>query len=89
MNKEYLIEEVVKVLDTKLQAQAAVESILSGVTEALKVGDSVTLTAFGTFKVVQRKARQGRNPSTGETIQIPAQKVVKFTAGKKLLDSIQ
>ena len=89
MNKEYLIEEVSKVLDTKLQAQAAVESILSGVTDALKAGDSLTLTGFGTFKVVHRKARQGRNPSTGETIQIPAQNVVKFTAGKKLRESVQ
>ena len=89
MNKGDLVNEVSKVLKTKKDAQAAVECVLSSVTNALENGDSVSLIGFGTFKVADRKARQGRNPQTGEEIHIPASKVPKFTAGKALKDAVK
>ncbi|MEM2936709.1 MAG: HU family DNA-binding protein, partial [Candidatus Bathyarchaeia archaeon] len=55
---------------------------------ALKKKDKVTLVGFGTFSVLQRKARKGRNPRTGKEINIPAKKVPKFTAGKELKDAV-
>ena len=89
MNKGDLVNEVSKVLKTKKDAQAAVECVLSSVTNALENGDSVSLIGFGTFKVADRKERQGRNPQTGEEIHIPASKVPKFTAGKALKDAVK
>jgi DNA-binding protein HU-beta len=74
------------VVSTKKEAQAAVDCILSSVTKALKKGDDVGLVGFGTFKVVRRKARKGRNPMTGEPITIKAANVPKFVAGKALKD---
>ena len=65
MNKADLVNEVAKVVKTKKEAQAAVDRVLSSITGALRRGDTVTLVGFGTFKVQQRKARQGRNPQTG------------------------
>ena len=89
MNKGDLVNEVSKVLKTKKDAQAAVECVLSSVTNALENGDSVSLIGFGTFKVADRKARQGRNPQTGEEMYIPASKVPKFKAGKALKDAVK
>jgi nucleoid DNA-binding protein len=89
MNKNELIETVQSVLETKKQAEMAINSILSNIEGALKKGDTVTLTGFGTFKVAKRKARTGRNPQTGETIKIKASKTVSFKAGKKLRESLQ
>ena len=57
--------------------------------EAMKSGDKVSLTGFGTFAVTERAAREGRNPKSGETISIPARKVVKFKAGSKLIDTVK
>ena len=57
--------------------------------EAMKAGDSVTFTGFGSFKVTQRAARKGRNPRTGKEINIPAGKAVKFTPGKALKESVK
>ncbi len=88
MNKADLIEEVAKLLGTKKDAQAAVDCVLSTVAGALKDGDAVTLVGFGTFKVDKRQARKGRNPRTGETLDIPARNVPKFTPGKALKDSV-
>ena len=88
MNKADLINEVAKVVDSKKKAQDAVETIFSTITNALKRNDTVTLVGFGTFKVSQRKARQGRNPQTGETINISAKSVPKFVAGKGLKDAV-
>lgn len=88
MNKADLIKEVSKELNTKKEARNAVESIIESITMALKKGNEVTLTGFGTFKVAKRKARKGRNPQTGETIQIKATKVPKFTAGKGLKEAV-
>ena len=89
MNKGDLVNEVAKVLNTKKDAQAAVECVLSSITGALENGDSVSLIGFGTFKVAERKARQGRNPQTGQEMYIPASKVPKFTAGKALKDAVK
>ena len=89
MNKGDLVAEVSKVLKTKKDAQAAVDCVLSSITNALGSGDSVSLVGFGTFKVAERKARQGRNPQTGQEMYIPASKVPKFTAGKALKDAVK
>jgi nucleoid DNA-binding protein len=85
MNKEQLIERVAtKAGLSKKDASAALDAILDGITGALKKGEKVTLVGFGTFTVRRRKAREGRNPQTGEKIKIPARKVPAFTAGKEL-----
>ncbi|GBD29670.1 DNA-binding protein HU [bacterium HR32] len=85
MNKEQLIERVAtKTGLSKKDASAALDAILDGITGALKKGEKVTLVGFGTFTVRRRKAREGRNPQTGEKIKIPARKVPAFTAGKEL-----
>jgi nucleoid DNA-binding protein len=89
MNKGDLVNEVANVVKTKKAAQAAVECVISSITKALENGDSVSLIGFGTFKVADRKARQGRNPQTGEEMHIAASKVPKFTAGKALKDAVK
>lgn len=73
---------------TKRQAGQVVELILDELESALKNGDRVALIPFGSFVVRSRKAREGRNPKTGETIQIPARKVPAFVAGKSLKDAV-
>ena len=88
MNKTDLVNEVAKVVNTKKEAQAAVDCIFSTITDALKNNDTVTLVGFGTFKVNQRNARTGRNPGTGEEIKIKAKNVPKFVAGKALKDAV-
>jgi DNA-binding protein HU-beta len=89
MNKSDLINEVAQIVSTKKEAQAAVECVVSSITKALKKGEDVTLTGFGTFKVVKRKARKGRNPFTGEEIKIKATKAPKFSPGKALKDAVK
>ena len=89
MNKGELIDEVAKVVSTKKEAQVVVDCVLSSITNALKKGEDVTLTGFGTFRVVKRKARKGRNPSTGEAIKIKATKAPKFTPGKSLKEAVK
>ncbi|MDR2861785.1 MAG: HU family DNA-binding protein [Syntrophobacterales bacterium] len=69
-------------LATLAQAEAAYESLFGIISAALKNGDSVSISGFGSFKAVNRKARKGRNPRTGKDIQIPASKTAKFTPGK-------
>jgi DNA-binding protein HU-beta len=66
-----------------------VDTVIEGISSALEKGDSVSLLGFGSFKVVERSARDGRNPRTGEKIQIPASKSVKFTPGKPLKQRVQ
>jgi DNA-binding protein HU-beta len=89
MNKSELISEVAKVVSTKKAAQDAVDCVISSITRALKKGEDVVLTGFGTFKVVKRKARKGRNPNTGEVIKIKASKAPKFTPGKALKEAVK
>jgi len=89
MNKGDLIKEVAKAVNTKREAQAAVDCVFSTISKALKKKDTVTLIGFGTFKVGQRKARKGRHPQTGEEIKIKAKKVAKFVPGKALRDAVR
>ena len=88
MNKGDLVNEVAKVVNTKKEAQEAVDCIFSAIIRTLKKKDTVTLVGFGTFKVDKRKARTGRNPQTGEEIKIKAKNVPKFVAGKALKDAV-
>lgn len=74
---------------TKKDAEAALNAYTEVVTDALKAGDSVQLIGFGTFEVRERAARQGRNPHTGEAIEIAAAKAPAFKPGKALKDAIQ
>jgi DNA-binding protein HU-beta len=88
MNKADLVNEVVKVVSNKTEAQAAVDCVLESIVRTLKNGDVVTLVGFGTFKVVKRKARTGRNPQTGAEIQISASNAPKFVPGKAFKDAV-
>lgn len=74
---------------TKAVAEKALNSFVSAVTDALAGGDKVTLVGFGTFDIASRAQREGRNPRTGETIVIPASKVVRFKVGNKLKDAVK
>ena len=89
MNKEDLISQVASSVGvTRSEASKSVDAVFSSITSSLKVGNDVRLVGFGTFLVVNRAATTGRNPRTGESIQIPAKKVPKFRAGKSLKDSV-
>jgi DNA-binding protein HU-beta len=89
MKKTEFVEAVAASAEiSKVDAATAVEAVLNVVTEALKAGDQVTLTGFGSFLVRERDARTGRNPRTGEEIQIKASKVPSFKAGKALKDAL-
>ena len=74
---------------TKVAASDALDAYVGAVTKELKKSGKLGLVGFGTFSVVKRKAREGRNPQTGKTIKIPAKKVVKFKAGKTLADKVK
>jgi len=90
MNKAALIDKLAsKTGMTKKAASEALDTILETVVDALKKGEKVTITGFGTFEVRSRKARTGRNPQTGAEITIPARKVAAFRAGKALKDSVR
>ncbi|MDP8216036.1 MAG: HU family DNA-binding protein [Candidatus Kaelpia imicola] len=89
MNKGDLVEAVSKVTCTKKAASQAVDVVLDSIVAALKRGDSISIAGFGTFKVSQRKARIGRNPRTGETIQIAARKAPVFKAGAGLKNALK
>lgn len=89
MNKAELIDAVAESADLpKASATRAIDAVLESITAALKAGDSVSLVGFGAFTVKSRSARAGRNPQTGESIQIAAAKVPGFKAGKALKDSV-
>ena len=89
MNKSELINAISDASGlTKADAGRALDATLSSVSDALKGGDSVSLIGFGTFSVKARSARAGRNPQTGETIQIKASNIPSFKAGKTLKDSV-
>lgn len=89
-NKTELIEKVAQATDlTKKDAQAAVEAVFDSITETLSKEEKVQIIGFGTFEVRERAARKGRNPQTGEEIEIPASKVPAFKAGKALKESVK
>ena len=90
MKKEDLVRFVAdKAGITQKAAGEAVNAVLEGISSALEKGDSVSLIGFGSFKVSERRAREGRNPRTGEKINIPASKSVKFTPGKAFKERVQ
>lgn len=89
MNKNELIAAVAdKTSLSKNDATTAVEGVFDVITAALKEGDEVRVVGFGTFVVTQRKAGKGRNPQTGQEIDIPASKAPKFRAGKQLKEAV-
>ncbi len=89
MNRADIVAAVAASSDlTKASADKVVDSVFDAITAALKAGDEVRLVGFGTFTVSDRPAKEGRNPRTGEKIQIAASKQPKFSAGKGLKDSV-
>jgi len=89
MNKAELVEEIANQSGlTKKACRGAVDVIASVITESLARGEKVTLVGFGSFKVITKKARRGRNPQTGEEIQIPSKDVPKFESGKNLREAV-
>ncbi|OAT80675.1 HU family DNA-binding protein [Desulfotomaculum copahuensis] len=89
MNKAELIAQVAEKSDlTKKDAEKAVGAVLAAIEESLTRGDKVQLVGFGTFEVRERAARKGRNPQTGEEINIEAARVPVFKAGKMLRDTV-
>ena len=89
MNRNELVDAVSSKIDMKKsEASKAVDAVFDSIAEALKDGDEVRLVGFGTFSVASRAASEGRNPRTGEKIQIAASKQAKFKPGKGLRDSL-
>ena len=90
MNKEDLVKLVSeKTGITKKAAGQAQKAVIEGISSTLERGGSISIVGFGSFKVVKRAAREGRNPSTGEKMQIPASKAVKFTPSKSLKERVR
>ena len=90
MNKTELAEEVAVQCDiSRAAAHRAVDAVFENIVKALKKGDTVQLVGFGSFKVVERAARNALNPITGEPIKVPAKRVPKFIAGKNLKDVVK
>jgi len=89
VTKQGLVEGLAKKMDSKAAAEDALNAVIDEIKGNLSKGNDVALTGFGTFKVKKRKARKGRNPQTGETIQIPARKVARFKAGKSLKEAVK
>lgn len=88
MNKTDLVAKLSGVVGTQKLAKEAVDCLLDSIVEALANKDTVQIAGFGSFKVGQRQARTGRNPQTGETIQIAARNTPKFVPGKALKDAV-
>ena len=87
MTKEGLVNAVcTKTGMASADSKKAVQAVIDTITEVLKRGDSLQLTGFGTFSVEERAAREGRNPATGEKLQIPAKKVAKWKPSTGLVD---
>lgn len=90
MKKSELVKKVAGQTGlTQVDAAKVLNAILSAVSDCLISGDSITIQGFGTFKLSDHKERKGRNPSTGETMVIPARKAVKFSPGKELSAQVQ
>lgn len=90
MTKTELVEKIYAkaALPSKSSAEEALDAIVETISDSLEAGDSVTFTGFGSFKVVDRAARKGRNPKTKEEIDIPASRAVKFVPGKALKEAV-
>ncbi|MCS7245201.1 MAG: HU family DNA-binding protein [candidate division WOR-3 bacterium] len=90
MNKAQLISEVAKRAGlTKKDSKSAVDAVLSAIKDALSKGQKVRLIGFGTFEVRKRSARKGKNPKTGQTINIPARKVPAFKPSSELRKAVK
>jgi DNA-binding protein HU-beta len=90
MNKSELIDAIaVESNLTKANVKKALDAFISVTTKTLKKGDKITLVGYGTFSVMKRSAREGRDPRTQKTIKIPAKKVVKFKAGADLAAKVK
>lgn len=90
MTKAELIDKIAAGAGlSKADASRSLDATLDSVKASLKKGQKVTLVGFGTFSVTKRKARKGRNPKTGQVINIPAGKTPKFTAGKALKEAVK
>ena len=89
MNKADLVNSISEKTGlTKSKTKEGVDAFVSSITESLKSGEKVTLVGFGTFATTKKEARKGRNPKTGETIEIPSKTVAKFKAGSELSKSV-
>jgi DNA-binding protein HU-beta len=89
MNKSELVDAIAaKASITKKDADAVLTAVVDSIIEAVSAGEKVTLVGFGTFEARQRQAREGRNPSTGKPIQIPATTVPAFSAGKLFKEKV-
>ncbi|WP_049258875.1 HU family DNA-binding protein [Eikenella corrodens] len=89
MNKQDLIKDIAERGEfTKADADAALKAVQGAIASALVNGDKITLPGFGTFKVVETAARTGRNPQTGEPVEIPAKRKVKFNPTQALKDLV-
>ena len=89
MTKADLVEEVAKAVEVpKKDAERIVKTVFDSVTQALHRGEKIELRGFGSFRLRERKARIGRNPKTGETVEVPSKKVPYFKAGKELKELI-
>ena len=89
MKKADIINKIVKATNlTKAEADEAMTAFMDAVKEGLKDGGKVTIIGFGSFSIVERKARMGRNPQTGQEIEIPAKKTVKFNPAEKLKEEV-
>lgn len=89
MNKSELVAHIAQQADmSKAKAELALKAITEGITETLASGGEVALVGFGTFKITERAARTGRNPRTGETLNIAASKNPSFKPGKALKDAV-
>ncbi|MFM2357413.1 MAG: hypothetical protein RJA61_150 [Candidatus Parcubacteria bacterium] len=90
MNKASIVDAVHGVLaGTKVQAEQAVDTVITTIIESLKKGEEVSIAGLGIFSAKTRAARQARNPRTGEAIQVPAMKVPKFRAAKALKEAVR
>jgi DNA-binding protein HU-beta len=90
MNKSELVEAAAfKAEMTKKDVNTVLDALLATITEAVAANDKVTLVGFGTFEAKMRQAREGRNPSSGQAITIPARMMPKFSAGKALKDAVE
>jgi integration host factor subunit beta len=89
MTKADLIEEVAKVTEiTRKDSEVVVETIFESIVKALRSGDKIEVRGFGSFRTRQRKPRQGRNPKTGEKVDVPAKKIPFFKPSKELKDVV-
>lgn len=90
MNKVALAEEINKILNTsKAESERVVEALFEAITHALKKGEEVSVAGFGKFSIKHRKARDARNPKTGETVRVAASNAVKFTVAKALKELVK